>query len=111
MTSLGLLSWFLRTDGATADSAAHALVQWFSTFGPPETLVTDGGSHFVNSVLAEVTQTLRTEHHVTVAYAPWANGTVERVNKEVVAVLRSLNSQWNLRKQDWPYLIPVVKYA
>ena len=38
--------------------AAQALLKWSSTFGIPSVLVTDGGSHFLNKTIGELTKIL-----------------------------------------------------
>ena len=68
----------------------HALVDWYQRFGVAETHVSDKGSHFKNKVVAELNDILKTKHHYTTAYSSKSNGTVERVNREIVTVLRSL---------------------
>jgi hypothetical protein len=37
---------------------------------------------------------LRADHHFTTAYTPWANGTVERVGREVLRATRALLSEY-----------------
>ena len=58
----------------------HALVDWYKRFGIAETPVGDKGSHFKNKVVAELNDLLKTKHHLTTAYSPKSNGTVEKVN-------------------------------
>jgi hypothetical protein len=76
------------TAGAVA--TAKALMAWFTTFGYVETWVSDGGSHFKNNVLEKVRKMIGAHHHITSAYSPWANGTVEVVNRLVLRGLLSL---------------------
>ena len=75
-----------RTDHVVV---VHALVDWFKGFGVAETHVSDKGSHFKNKVVAELNDVLKTKHHFTTAYSPKSNGTVGRVNREIMKVLRS----------------------
>ena len=60
------------------------------------------------------------EHHFTLAYCPWSNGAVERVNREVIGLIRALVMEHNLlhnnrlgklKESDWPYLLPIVMGA
>ena len=62
-------------DAATAE---EAVIEWASLFGVPQMLITDGGTHFVNNLVQGLVQRFRDHHHVTTAYAPWANGVIER---------------------------------
>jgi hypothetical protein len=75
-----------RTDHVVV---VHALVDWFKGFGVAETHVSDKGSHFKNKVVAELNDVLKTKHHFTTAYSPKSNGTVGRVNRDIMKVLRS----------------------
>ena len=76
-----------RTDHVVA---VHALVDWYKRFGVAETHVSDKGSHFKNKVVGELNDILKTKYHFTTAYSPKSNGTVERVNREIMKVLEVL---------------------
>jgi hypothetical protein len=82
-----------RTDHVVV---VHTLVDWYKRFGVPETHFSDKGSHFKNTVVAELNDILKTKHHFTTAYSPKSNGTVERVNREIMKVLRSLVSEFKI---------------
>lgn len=103
--------WLAPKKRATALGAAKTIAKWCSLFGVPEVFVSDQGSHFVNNAMKSVTEALELRHHLTVAYAPWANGTVERVNSEVLRVMRALSSEWRVKIEDWPVLVPIVNAA
>jgi hypothetical protein len=89
----------------------HALVDCFKRFGVAETHVSDKGSHFKNKVVAELDDILKTKHHFTTAYSSKSNGTVERVNREIMKVLRSLVSQFKINWNEWARLLPLVQNA
>ena len=89
----------------------HALVDWYKRFGVAETHVSDKGSHFKTKVVAELNDVLKTKHHFTTAYSPKSNGTVERVNREIVTVLRSLVSEVKITWNEWASLLPLVQSA
>ena len=82
-----------RTDHVVV---VHALLDWYKRFGVPETHVSDKGSHFKNKVATELNDVLKTKHHFTTAYSPISNGTMERVNQEIVKLLRSLGSEFKI---------------
>ena len=67
--------------------------EWLSHYPDPLLLHTDGGTHFRNDLLKELTQMLDIEHHITLAYCPWANGSVEVVGKDLVYTTRALLSE------------------
>ena len=94
-------------------TVVNALQYWQARYGPIRVLVSDQGSHFKNQVMTEyvlrpkglsVPQT----HHFTMAYTPWANGTVERVNRDIKNLLTILTMESRLHKHDWPFVLPHV---
>ncbi|KAE9360834.1 hypothetical protein PF008_g1643 [Phytophthora fragariae] len=42
-------------------------------------------------------------------YTPWINGTVERVNRDILQVLRVMLMELNLDTRNWPYLLPLIQ--
>jgi len=94
--------WLWPTDSCTAEAAAEALGQWPGVFGGLKWLVSDQASQFKNKLLHALTDEIRVGHHFTTAYSPWANGTVERVCREVLRACRALLGEWRMSTQDWP---------
>ena len=95
------------------ESAHHfvvveALLNWFKRFGIVYQHVSDQGSHFKNKVMDELCSRLHIAHHFTTAYTPWANGTVEIVNRHILFLLKTLTSEFHLKWQDWPSLLPLI---
>ena len=66
------------------------LIRWGNLFGVPKMIYSDGGSHFKAELLSELEGCLPIDHHITTAYNPKGNGTVERMNREVLALFRSV---------------------
>ena len=96
-------------ESPNATNTARALLDWSSRYGSPEILVTDQGTHFVNEVIAEMCHLMDTKQQFTTAYCPWANGTVERVNRTVLSVLRALCSEFRLPFERFHELLPVLR--
>ena len=96
---------------ASTPEAVAALIEWFKRYGIVPVWVSDQGTHFKNKVVADLCRQLKCKQEFVVAYSPFANGTVERVNRVVLAVLRALLSEWKLSFDDWPYVLPVVMMA
>ena len=83
-----VLLWEAQSfDAATAEAA---VIEWASLFGVPRMLITDGGTHFVNNLIQALVRRFRAHHHVTTAYAPWANGIIERINHELIQLWKVL---------------------
>jgi hypothetical protein len=102
-----VLLWEAQSfDAATAEAA---VIEWASLFGVPRMLITDGGTHFVNHLIQALVRRFRAHHHVTTAYAPWANGVIERVNREIVKLWRVLMAEVSLPAEQWATLRPLVQ--
>ena len=101
--------WLFPTESADADNAAQCICTWIAAFGSPSWFVSDQGSHFKNNLMEQIRDELKVNHHFTTAYTPWANGTVERVCREVQRTCRALLSEWNLAPQDWPSILESVQ--
>ena len=99
------------TESADAAATAQSLMSWFTTFGCVDTWVSDGGSHFKNEVVEKVRKMVGAHHHITTAYSPWANGTVEVVNRLVLRAVKALLSEWKLNADEWPHVLPLVQGA
>jgi hypothetical protein len=52
---------------------------------------------------------MQTEHHFVTAYIHQENGTIERVNREILQVLKTLLSEFRLSQESWPGVIPFVQ--
>ena len=96
---------------ADAAATAAALMDWFTTAGMVTTWVSDGGSHFKNEVMEKVRKLVGAHHHVITAYSPWANGSVEVVNRMLLRALKALLSEWRLPVNHWPVVLPLAQGA
>lgn len=100
--------WLFQCISATSDKAAKEILSWVASFGAPEWLVSDQGSHFKNQLIEKVTSEMVCRYHLTTAYSPLANGNVERVCREVIRTTKALCSEWHLSPKDWPSIIETV---
>ncbi|KAF0731194.1 hypothetical protein Ae201684_011457 [Aphanomyces euteiches] len=101
--------WPSETSDATA--TANGLLDWFTTFGYVHTWVSDSGSHFKNEVIDKLRKAAGAHHHFATAYCPWANGTVEVVNRLILRVVKTLTSELKLRSTDWHLVLALVQGA
>jgi RNase H-like domain found in reverse transcriptase/Reverse transcriptase (RNA-dependent DNA polymerase)/Integrase zinc binding domain/gag-polyprotein putative aspartyl protease len=94
---------------ADADEAAKFFYEDIVLqFGPPDTILTDRGTHFLNMTMERITEHLQTHHLRTTAYHPQANGMTERFNGTLCAILSKI-SEGNV--DDWDLYIPAALYA
>lgn len=56
----------------------------------------------------EFTETCNNKHRSTVAYSCWANGTVERLDRNVRAALRSTIAKRKRAARDWVFIINIL---
>ena len=91
---------------ATARNAVQALSKWIPLFGVPRALMSDRGSHFKNEVVRELCRAWNIpKHHFTLAYCPWSNGSVERVNRDIIGVAAALIAEQGSPYWHWPYYL------
>eukprot|EP00171_Calliarthron_tuberculosum_P022775 IDg22775t1 len=90
---------------------AEELIRWFAAFGVVEQWVSDRGTHFKNQLIRLLRESLKSEHHFTLAYCPWSNGTVEVVCRELLRATRALLSEFQLPQKCWPSVLPLVQSA
>ncbi|OWY97272.1 hypothetical protein PHMEG_00032249 [Phytophthora megakarya] len=88
---------------------SEALSMWCARYGIPEMLVSDQGAHFRNEVVKHLRAQLKVEQVFSPVYTPWLNGTVERLNKDVLQVVRALLMEYSLDIHEWPYLLPALQ--
>ena len=105
------LAEFVPAESPTSIVAARAIVRWSAQRGLPLWLLSDGGSHFKNWLMRDLTHSLGIDHHVTLPYCPWANGSVEVVGKDLLWTCRSLCSELQVAVDEWDAVLPLAEYA
>ena len=94
----------------TAEVTAKALMQWCSDYGTPKYLVSDQGSHFKNETIQLMTEMRQVEHQFIVAYSPWKNGTVERVNRDILQLSKTMLMEFGWNHKEWPRLLELLQH-
>lgn len=94
---------------ATAHAAGESLFEWYMRYGRPETLTSDQGWHFCNETVTTLCVCPKVHQEFTLVYSPWVNGTVKRLNRDILEVIRALLVEYKLATTQWPYLLPVVE--
>ena len=54
-------------------------------------------------------QVMGIEHHITLAYCPRANGSVEVVGRDLLWTLRALTSEFRISLDKWDLVLPLVQ--
>ncbi|OWY93915.1 hypothetical protein PHMEG_00036510 [Phytophthora megakarya] len=78
-------------------------------FGPAKVLISDTATRFKNELQTELCRYTQTQQDFTVAYCPWINGSVERINRDILQVLRVMVLEFRLRQEQWADLLPLVQ--
>jgi transposase InsO family protein len=99
----------LPATGADDFVVADALMLWYSRFAMLFLHVSDLGSHFKDKSIEEFNPILQINHHMTTAYSPWANGTVEKASNGLQKLLRFFLSEWQMESSQWPLLLPLIQ--
>ncbi|GMF27503.1 unnamed protein product [Phytophthora lilii] len=89
--------------------AAESILQWSMRFGMPKILISDTASHFKNELLAELCRCTHTEQNFMVAYCPWINGSIERINRDILQVLRVMILEFKFKQAQWIDILPLVQ--
>ena len=105
------LTEFVAAKSPTSIVAARAVVRWAAQRGLPSWILSDGDSHFKNSLMDDLTNALGIEHHITLPYCPWANGSVEVVGKDRCWTLRAMCSEFETSVDEWDLVLPLAEYA
>jgi transposase InsO family protein len=89
-----------------AETVADAIYRdWFSKFGIPAQIHTDGGKEFINKLSAELFQLLNVSHTKTSPAHPQCNAQVEVFNKTVKKFLQSFVDDTTL---NWETFLPAL---
>lgn len=85
------------TNAGAIDVADAFIDHYICLYGAPKALLTDQGTHFINSLMKAIAKRFKITHYKTTAYRPQANGSVERSHH----VLWEYLKQTVDNKKDW----------
>src|SRR5690606_30531697 len=100
-----------HTYSANSETTVNALLFWRARYGfNDRTLImSDNGSHFAGVLVKDLEKSLSFTHRFSVTFSPWTNGSIESQNVQLLKGLRSLVSEYRMRDEDWPSLIPLIQ--
>ena len=106
------LTKWAEAKAVKANDAVHAanflFEQVITRFGCPKILISDRGTHFLNTVIESMTKRFDINHRMTTPYHPQTNGNTERVNQTLVNILRKTVQD---SKRDWDTKLPAALWA
>jgi hypothetical protein len=77
-------------------------------FGMPKVWVSDKGTHFVNGVIAELARFTGSKCEYILAYCHWRNGSVERVNRDLLQAFKAIIAETKLEIEQWTEIVLTV---
>jgi transposase InsO family protein len=93
----------------SVETTTHFLFEQVITrFGCPRFLMSDQGTHFINSTISAMTEEFEVHHQKITPYHPHSNGTVEASNKILENTLTNI---YNINRDNWDPKTPVVLWA
>lgn len=93
---------------AGAIQVAHAFTEELvCVFGAPKAILTDQGTHFLNSLMRSVARKFKIRHFKTTAYRPQSNGSVERSHQ----VLWEYLKQYVDRNNEWDECLKLASFS
>ena len=89
----------------TSKAAADLIENITNRFGVPVEILTDGGAHFVGTMMRQLYKQLRIHKITTTPYHPQTDGMVERFNATLKSMLRKSLSAF---QGQWDEALPFV---
>ena len=91
----------------SADSIATAFLnRWIARWGCPVNLVSDNGTEFINNIMTKLCNKLNIKRPQILPFRPQANAYVERLNRTILNILRTLGED---NRRNWCEYIPLVQ--
>ncbi len=87
----------------TVSVVSKALVEFFSTFGLPNVVQTDQGTHFLSKLFKQVLESLEISHRISSAYHPQSQGALELFHQTLKSMLKKYCQETD---KDWDEGVP-----
>lgn len=106
--SFSKFTWLMPVRTTSSKEVIEHFSVIFGIFGNPAELVSDRGSAFTSTEFANFISDRKIKHRLIAVAAPWANGTVERVNRFLKSCLKKVveyPATWSKKVEQVQYVI------
>ena len=80
----------------------------FLMYGTPRMIISDGGSHFIDTAFRNFLKELGTEHNIATPYHPQTSSQVETSNKQIKNILQKTVDEMG---KAWRHKLPDALWA
>ena len=87
-------------DNPSAERAASCMLEWNSLFAMPKIWVSGSETHFKNKVITELARLTGSSCEYILAYCHSKNVSAERVNRDLLQVLRAIVAEMKLEMKN-----------
>ncbi|CAL1689693.1 unnamed protein product [Lasius platythorax] len=101
--------WLFPAKSTGTDEVLMTFKSLFSMFSYPQRIISDRGTAFSSIAFRNYMKDNDIKHVMTAVASPWANGQVERVNKD--RFLKSTLSKLNEQASEWKDSLNKVQYV
>eukprot|EP00924_Labyrinthula_sp_SR-Ha-C_P015341 snap_masked-scaffold_87-processed-gene-0.29-mRNA-1 protein AED:0.37 eAED:0.37 QI:0/-1/0/1/-1/1/1/0/2646 len=103
-------TWLFYQRHCNVEGYIEGITSWAAILGLSgrAVIASDKGSHFCNQIAKELDRRMGYSRRLSIAYSPWSNGPVERRNREIIRIFRSLTSELGLPLSKWRKLLNTV---
>ena len=84
---------------------------WCGLFGVSRVFVINDAWYYRSNILRTATKRLGVKYIFPIAHSSWRNGTVERVNREVVGSIRVIFNERRRSVCEWSLAVTIVQCA
>jgi len=99
------------TKSTGAQEAVNGILSWIGSFNPPKFITADGAKAFLSEIMSNLMDTYGCDLHICSSYIHTGNSIVERSNRIILKLFRTLMSEMRIHSEDWMQLVPLVQLS
>ena len=102
--------WLEEMVPCSSEVAMRTILKWLVSFGVPKAFASNDGTYFKRGIMEMVKARLGVVHFFSVGNLSWSDGTLERIENEVVRTFWAAHNEERLLVSEWPLVIGVVQW-